>query len=92
MVAASSVNPTYTRGDVVLCDLNPVVGTEQAGIRPVVILQIDRANAVSPDTIIAPFTTMIRRALLPSHVFVPSGVWGFKSRFSNTLRTDSSDR
>lgn len=48
MVGASSVNPTYTRGDVVLCDLNPVVGTEQAGIRPVVILQIDRANAVSP--------------------------------------------
>jgi mRNA interferase MazF len=39
MVAASSVNITYTRGDVVLCDLNPVVGTEQAGIRPVVILQ-----------------------------------------------------
>ena len=37
-----------SRGDVVLCDLNPVVGTEQAGVRPVVILQIDRANAVSP--------------------------------------------
>jgi mRNA interferase MazF len=92
MVAASSVNPTYTRGDVVLCDLNPVVGTEQAGIRPVVILQIDRANAVSPHTIIAPFTTKIRRALLPSHVFVPCGVGGFKSRFSNTLGIDSSDR
>lgn len=76
MVTASSVNPTYTRGDVVLCDLNPVVGTEQAGIRPVVILQIDRANAVSPHTIIAPFTTKIRRALLPSHVFVSSGVGG----------------
>ena len=81
-----------TRGDVVLCDLTPVVGTEQAGIRPVVILQIDRANAVSSHTIIAPFTTKIRRALLPSHVFVPSGVGGVKSRFSNTLRTDSSDR
>lgn len=65
-----------TRGDVVLCDLNPVVGTEQAGIRPVVILQLDRANAVSPHTIIAPFTSKIRRALLPSHVFVPSGVGG----------------
>ena len=63
-----------TRGDVVLCDLNPVIGTEQAGIRPVVILQIDRANAVSPHTIIAPFTTKIRRELLPSHVFVPVGV------------------
>ena len=48
MVAASSVNPTYTRGDFVLCDLNPVVGTEQAGIRFVVILHIDRANAASP--------------------------------------------
>jgi len=67
---------TVTRGDVVLCDLNPVVGTEQAGVRPVVVLQIDRANAVSPHTIIAPFTTKIRRALLPSHVFVPAGVGG----------------
>ena len=65
-----------TRGDVVLCDLNPVIGTEQAGIRPVVILQIDRANAVSPHTIIAPFTTKIRRELLPSHVFVRAGVGG----------------
>jgi mRNA interferase MazF len=64
------------RGDVVLCDLNPVVGTEQAGIRPVIILQIDRANAVSPHTIIAPFTTRIRRALLPSHVLISSGVGG----------------
>jgi mRNA interferase MazF len=64
------------RGDVVLCDLNPVIGTEQAGIRPVVVVQIDRANAVSPHTIIVPFTSKIRRALLPSHVFVPTGVGG----------------
>ena len=64
------------RGNVVLCDLNPVVGTEQAGIRPVVIIQIDRANTVSHHTIIAPFTSKIRRALLPSHVFVPSGMGG----------------
>ncbi|MBU4374181.1 MAG: type II toxin-antitoxin system PemK/MazF family toxin [Euryarchaeota archaeon] len=67
---------TINRGDVVLCDLNPVMGTEQAGIRPAVILQIDRANNVSPHTIIAPFTTKIRRALLPSHVFVPAAVGG----------------
>jgi mRNA interferase MazF len=64
------------RGDVVLCDLNPVVGTEQAGIRPAVILQIDRANAASLHTIIAPFTTKIRKAMLPSHVFVPAGIGG----------------
>lgn len=67
---------TISRGDIVLCDLNPVIGTEQAGIRPVVILQIDRANAASPHTIIAPFTTKIRRALLPSHALVPAGVGG----------------
>ena len=67
-----------SRGDVVLCDLNPVVGTEQAGVRPVVILQIDRANAVSPHTVIVPFTTRIRRALLPSHAFVPAGAGGLR--------------
>lgn len=67
---------TIMRGDVVLCDLNPVIGTEQAGIRPAVVLQFDRANAGSPHTIIAPFTTIIRRALFPSHVLVPAGVGG----------------
>ncbi|MEH2293649.1 type II toxin-antitoxin system PemK/MazF family toxin [Nostoc sp.] len=65
-----------TRGDVVLCDLNPVVGTEQAGIRPVVVVQIDRANAVSCHTIIAPFTSKIRSAILLSHMFVPTGIGG----------------
>jgi len=65
---------TVRRGDVVLCDLNPVVGTEQAGVRPVVVLQIDRANAVSPHTIIAPFTTKIRRAFPLFHAFVPAGI------------------
>ncbi|MFL5804589.1 MAG: type II toxin-antitoxin system PemK/MazF family toxin [Roseiflexaceae bacterium] len=64
------------RGDIVLCDLNPVMGTEQAGIRPVVIVQIDRANAVSPHTIIAPFTSKIRGVLLPSHVFIPASIGG----------------
>ena len=67
---------TIARGDVVLCDLNPVVGTEQAGIRPVLILQVNRANAASPHTIIAPFTTKIRRSLMPSHVFVTAGNGG----------------
>lgn len=67
---------TIVRGDVVLCDLNPVVGTEQAGVRPVVVVQVDRANAVSPHTIIAPFTTRIRRAFLPSHVLIPAGTGG----------------
>lgn len=65
-----------SRGDVVLCDLNPVKGSEQAGIRPVVIVQIDRANSNSPHTIIVPLTSKIRRAILSSHVFIPEGFGG----------------
>jgi mRNA interferase MazF len=67
---------TVVRGDVILCDLNPVIGTEQAGVRPVLVVQIDRANSVSPHTIIAPFTTRIRRAVLPSHTLIPAGIGG----------------
>jgi len=59
-------------------DLNPVVGTEQSGIRPALVIQIDKANARSPHTIIIPFTTKIREAILPSHVKVPAGVAGLK--------------
>ena len=62
------------RGDIILCDFNPVIGTEQSGIRPAVIIQIDRANAVSPHTIVAPLTSRIRKSILPSHVFVPIGL------------------
>jgi len=58
------------RGNIVLCDLNPVIGTEQSGIRPVLVVQTDRANKSSPHTIIIPFTTKIRKAILPSHVLI----------------------
>lgn len=64
------------RGEVWLADLSPTRGTEQAGVRPVVIVQSDRANPHSPHTIVLPFTTRIRQRLLPSHVFVPSGEGG----------------
>jgi mRNA interferase MazF len=61
-----------TRGDIVLCSLDPVVGTEQAGTRPALILQTDKANSVSPHTIIAPFTTKIRnRCFLLMFLFQP---------------------
>lgn len=64
------------RGDVFLVDLNPVIGTEQAGIRPALVMQIDRANIASPHTIIIPFTTRIRDTILPSHVKIRAGVGG----------------
>jgi len=64
------------RGEVWLADLSPTVGTEQSGIRPVLIVQTDRANPHSPHTILVPFTSRIRQRLLPSHVFVPNGEGG----------------
>jgi mRNA interferase MazF len=64
------------RGDVFLVDLNPTVGAEQAGIRPALVVQIDRANEASPHTVIVPFTTRIRDVKLPSHVRIPAGVGG----------------
>src|SRR5437016_8820071 len=64
------------RGEVWMADLAPTVGTEQSGIRPVLIVQTDRANAHSPHTIVVPFTTRIRQRLLPSHVLVPAGEGG----------------
>lgn len=67
------------RGEVWLADLSPTRGTEQAGVRPVLIVQTDRANRASPHTIIVPLTTKIRRAQLPSHVLVKAGQGGLKA-------------
>ena len=64
------------RGDVFLVDPNPVVGAEQAGIRPALVIQIDKANAASPHTVLIPFTTRIREVKLPSHVMIPAGTGG----------------
>jgi mRNA interferase MazF len=66
------------RGCIYLCDLNPVIGTEQSGIRPVLVIQIDKANKPSPHTIIIPFTTKIRKAILPSHTKIDKGIGGLK--------------
>jgi len=59
-----------------MADLAPTVGSEQFGVRPVLIVQTDRANAHSPHTIMIPFTSRIRQRLLPSHVLVPAGEGG----------------
>lgn len=64
------------RGEVWRADLSPTRGSEQAGIRPVLVVQADRANPFSPHTIVVPFTTRIRSKLLPSHVVVPAGEGG----------------
>lgn len=56
------------RGDIYLADLNPVVGSEQDGIRPVLILQNDMGNRYSPTTIVAAITGRKTKTELPTHV------------------------
>ena len=56
------------RGDVFYADLRPVVGSEQGGIRPVVIIQNDIGNRYSPTVICAAITSRMNKAKMPTHV------------------------
>lgn len=56
------------RGDVYYADLSPVVGSEQGGIRPVLILQNNVGNKYSPTVIVAAITSKINKSKVPTHV------------------------
>jgi mRNA interferase MazF len=56
------------RGDIFFAELSPVVGSEQGGFRPVLILQNDIGNRFSPTVIVAAITAQIQKAKLPTHV------------------------
>ncbi|MGL4362739.1 MAG: type II toxin-antitoxin system PemK/MazF family toxin [Cellulosilyticaceae bacterium] len=56
------------RGDIFYADLSPVVGSEQGGIRPVLVIQNDIGNKYSPTVICAAITSKIDKAKLPTHV------------------------
>jgi mRNA interferase MazF len=58
------------RGDIILANLEPVVGSEQGRIRPVLIIQNDLSNENSPTTIIAPITSRIYSKEYPTNVFI----------------------
>lgn len=67
---------TARRGEVWYANLNPVQGSEQAGVRPVLIFQNDKLNKATGTTLVIPFTTNLRRAALPSCVQVAKGEGG----------------
>ncbi len=60
------------RGDIFYADLSPVVGSEQGGIRPVLIIQNDTGNKHSPTVICAAITSQINKAKLPTHIEIIS--------------------
>ncbi|MBC8078735.1 MAG: type II toxin-antitoxin system PemK/MazF family toxin [Gorillibacterium sp.] len=65
------------RGDVFFAELSPVVGSEQGGLRPVLIIQNDIGNRFSPTVIIAAITAQIQKAKLPTHVEIEAASHGF---------------
>lgn len=58
------------RGDIFIADLDPVVGSEQGGVRPVLIVQNDRGNRFSPTVICAAMTSRLGKNDLPTHVWI----------------------
>jgi len=60
------------KGEIYFADLSPVIGSEQGGVRPVLIVQNDIGNKYSPTVIVAAVTSRINKAKLPTHVEIPA--------------------
>ena len=65
------VESTVRRGEIYYADLSPVVGSEQGGVRPVLIVQNDTGNRHSPTVIAAAITSRTGKAKLPTHIELP---------------------
>lgn len=64
------------RGELYYADLSPVVGSEQGGVRPVLIIQNDVGNKYSPTVIVAAVTSRIAKAKIPTHIELKSDEYG----------------
>lgn len=64
------------RGDIYYADLSPVIGSEQGGVRPVLIVQNDVGNKYSPTVIAAAITSQINKAKLPTHIEISALEYG----------------
>lgn len=66
------------RGDIFYADLSPVVGSEQGGIRPILVVQNDIGNKYSPTIIAAAITSKLNKAKLPTHIELSSKEYGLE--------------
>lgn len=64
------------RGELYYADLSPVIGSEQGGVRPVLIVQNNVGNKYSPTIIAAAITSQLDKAKLPTHIALPAGTYG----------------
>ena len=74
-----------SRGDIFYADLSPVVGSEQGGVRPVIVIQNNVGNKYSPTVIVAAITSQLSKAKIPTHNNKNKKKnWIFNSFFCNT--------
>ena len=66
------------RGELYYADLSPVFGSDQGGVRPVLVVQNDVGNKYSPTVIAAAVTSKINKAKLPTHIELPSNSYGLQ--------------
>ena len=64
------------RGELYYVDLSPVFGSEQGGVRPILIVQNDTGNKYSPTVIVAAVTSQLNKAKLPTHIEISAGDFG----------------
>ena len=67
------IKMTVKRGDIYYADLSPVIGSEQGGLRPVLIIQNDVGNRYSPTVIAAAITSQQEKSHLPTHIKINAG-------------------
>lgn len=83
------------RGDVYMAGLDPVIGSEQGGWRPVVIVQNNRGNLHAPTVIAVPLTGSTGKPALPTHVHLPAGeagLWRHSIALCEQVRTIEKSR
>lgn len=66
------------RGDIYYADLSPVVGSEQGGVRPVLVIQNDIGNKFSPTVIVSAITSQLDKARLPTHIEISGEDYGLQ--------------
>lgn len=83
------------RGDLFYADLSPVVGSEQGGVRPVLVIQNDMGNKYSPTVIVAAITSRSSKAAIPTHVGIsrrPGGLKQDSTVLAEQIRTIDRNR
>lgn len=89
------LQPSITRGDLYYADLSPVIGSEQGGVRPVLVIQNDMGNRYSPTVIVAAVTSRTTKAVIPTHVCIHRSQSGLKQNsvvLTEQIRTIDKNR